>query len=90
MDDIPLPSSDDSPGPPGEENVKRERKHSTFQILEKCAYLPIYSSRNSRLHSFSLLTHSVLEWIRLKAGTHTRDCNSLQTTKYIGSKSAII
>lgn len=28
MDDIPLPSSDDSPGPPGEENVKRERKHA--------------------------------------------------------------
>ena len=33
MDDIPLPSSPDSPGPPGEENVKKEKVHE--QIFER-------------------------------------------------------
>ena len=30
MDDIPLPSSPDSPGPPGEENVEKEKVNEPF------------------------------------------------------------
>ena len=41
MDDIPLPSSPDSPGPPGEENLKKESMKEILHSRESPRPYPI-------------------------------------------------
>ena len=57
MDDIPLPSSPDSPGPPGEENVKKEEINE-LRMKRNSSRSSTKEANNGETYSPSMVTSS--------------------------------